>query len=132
MRSPTFILVFLFIMILLDAYVFQAIKVVSHSASPKTKTIIYSIYWTVSILAILILVLFVLITPEAIPKQVRTYLFATVIALFFSKFIAVIFFLIDDIRRVIQWIAGKLFFRNTEGEELAEDGISRSAFLSWL
>lgn len=132
MRSPTFVLVLVIVMILLDTYVFQAIKVVCHSASAKTKTVIYSIYWAVSILAILILVLFVLVNPEALPKQVRTYVFATVIALFFAKSIAVIFFLIDDIRRVIQWIAGKLFFSNTEGEQLADDGISRSAFLSWL
>jgi predicted MPP superfamily phosphohydrolase len=55
-----------------------------------------------------------------------------VIGLFLGKLITVIFFLVDDIRRLIQWITGKLFFRNTEGEQLTEDGISRSAFLSWL
>ena len=131
MRSPTFILIFLGIMILLDTYVFQAIKVVSHSASPKTKTIIYSVYWAISILAIIGFLIFVLTVPEFLPKKVRTYLFATVVALFFGKLISVIFFLVDDVRRLIQWLTGKLFFRNTEGEQLAE-GISRSTFLSWL
>jgi len=43
-----------------------------------------------------------------------------------------IFLLIDDIRRAIQWTAGKLFYGNTEGESIASDGISRSVFLSWL
>lgn len=132
MRNPTFFWIFLAVMILLDTYVFQAIKVVSYSASPKTKTIIYSIYWTISILAIIGFLIFVLTGPEFLPKKVRTYLFATVIGLFLGKLIAVIFFLIDDFRRLIQWITGKLFFRNTEGEQLTEDGISRSAFLSWL
>ena len=119
-------------MILLDTYVFQAIKMVSHSASPKTRTIIYAIYWSISILAIIGFLIFVLAAPEFLPKKVRTYLFATIVGLFFGKLISVIFFLVDDVRRLIQWVAGKLFFRNTEGEQLTEDGISRSAFLSWL
>ncbi len=119
-------------MILLDTYVFQALKVVSQSASPKTKTIIYSIYWIISILAIIAFLVFVLTGPEFLPKRVRTYLFATVIGLFLGKSISVVFFLVDDIRRLIQWITGKLFFNNTEGEEIVADGISRSAFLSWL
>ena len=132
MRSPTFVAIILAVMILLDTYVFQAIKVVSSSASPKTKTIIYSVYWAISILAIIGFLIFVLTGPEFLPKKVRTYLFATVVGLFFGKLISVIFFLVDDVRRLIQWVAGKLFFRNTEGEQLTEDGISRSAFLSWL
>src|SRR6185312_15086632 len=65
-------------------------------------------------------------------KKVRTYIFATVIGLFLAKFLAVVFFLIDDIRRLIQFVAGKLFFKNTEGEIISEDHISRSVFLSWL
>jgi predicted MPP superfamily phosphohydrolase len=43
-----------------------------------------------------------------------------------------IFFLTDDLRRGIQWAAGKLFFNNTEGENMGGDGISRSVFLSWM
>lgn len=132
MRSPTFIIILFVIMILLDTYVFQAIKVVSHSASPRTKTIVYSLYWGISILALLIFLFFVLTDPATVPKKVRTYLFATVVGLFFGKLISVIFFLVDDLRRVIQWVSGKLFFRDTEGEQLADDGISRSAFLSWM
>ncbi|MDQ6756590.1 MAG: metallophosphoesterase, partial [Bacteroidota bacterium] len=132
MRSPTFVAIILAIMILLDAYVFQAIKVVSSAASPKTKTIIYSVYWAISIIAIFGFLIFVLTGPDFLPKKVRTYLFATVVGLFFGKLISVIFFLIDDVRRLIQWVAGKLLFRNTEGEQLSEDGISRSTFLSWF
>ncbi len=132
MRSPTFILIFLAIMILLDTYVFQAIKMVSSSASPKTKTIIYTIYWAISILAIIGFLIFVLTDPDFLPKKVRTYLFATIVGLFLGKLISVVFFLVDDIRRLIQWVTGKLFFSNTEGEQLTEGGISRSAFLSWL
>jgi predicted MPP superfamily phosphohydrolase len=132
MRTPFGAFIFVMIMVLLDTYVFQAIKAVSHSASPKTKTIIYSVYWVISIIAIVGFLVFVFTGPGFLPKKVRTYLFATVIGLFLAKFFAIVFFLVDDIRRVIQWVAGKLLFRNTEGAELSDDGISRSVFLSWL
>lgn len=132
MRTPTGVLIFVAIMILLDTYVFQAVRAVSHSASPKTKTIIYVIYWSISILALIGFLVFVFTGPELLPKKVRTYLFATIIGLFLAKLISIIFFIVDDLRRIIQWIAGKFFFRNTEGEVLAGERISRSAFLSWL
>jgi predicted MPP superfamily phosphohydrolase len=132
MRTPLGAFIFVIIMVLLDTYVFQAIKTVSHSASPKTKTIIYSIYWIISFFAIIGFLIFVFTGPDFLSKKIRTYLFATVVGLFLAKFCAIIFFLADDIRRLIQWIAGKLLFRNTEGAELNDEGISRSVFLSWL
>ncbi len=132
MRTPVGALVFVIIMLLLDTYIFQAIKAVSLSASPKTKTIIFSIYWIVSILAIVGFLIFVFTNSEFLPKRVRTYLFATVIGLFFAKFIAAVFFLVDDARRLIQWAAGKIIFTNTEGSQMSEGGISRSVFLSWV
>ena len=132
MRTPLGAFLFIALMILLDSYVFQAIKTVSHSASPKTRTIIFSIYWTVSILAVLGFLIFIFTGPEFLNKKVRTYLFATILGLFFAELIAIVFFLVDDVRRVIQWASGKLFFKNTEGEVINEDAISRSVFLSWL
>lgn len=132
MRTPSAAIIFIMVMILLDLYVFQAVKTVSNTALPKTKAIIYSVYWAISILAIIGFLIFALTGPDFLPKKIRTYLFATVVGLFLGKLISVIFFLVDDIRRLMQWIAGKLFFSNTEGEHLADDGISRSVFLSWL
>src|SRR6185312_14207585 len=132
MRTPLGAFIFVVIMLLLDAYVFQAIKTVSQSASSKTNTIITYVYWTISIIAIIGFLLFVFTGPDFIPKKVRTYIFATVIGLFLAKFLAIVFFLVDDIRKLIQLVTGKLFFKNTEGEIISEDHISRSLFLSWL
>jgi uncharacterized protein len=132
MRSPGFLLVISVIMLLLDFYVYQAIKVVSSSASPKTKTIILVVYCCISVITLLFLLLMPYLHYEKWPHALRSYLFATILGLFFAKIIAVVFFLIDDIRRLIQWASAKLFFRNTEGEGFAAEGISRSVFLSWL
>jgi hypothetical protein len=131
-RSPLSALIFTTIMLALDTYIFQAVKMLAQNASPKTKTIVYAIYWSLSAIAVICFLLFAFTDKDILGKKVRTYLFATVLGLFFAKLIAAAFFLIDDIRRLIQWATGKLFFKNTEGESLAEGGISRSAFLSWL
>jgi predicted MPP superfamily phosphohydrolase len=80
---------------------------------------------------VIILILLPIINFENWPRSLRNYLFATVIGLFFAKLLATVFFLIDDIRRLIQWAVGKIFFRNTEGD-IGGEGITRSVFLSWI
>ena len=132
MRNPSFVWIILVMMILLDLYVFQAVKVISNTASPRTKLIIYAAYWTLSAITIIFLLLMPYINYDKWPRSVRTYLFATILGLFFAKVIAVVFFLLDDIRRLVQWASGKMFFRNTEAEGFSGEGISRSVFLSWL
>ncbi|MEO6231478.1 MAG: metallophosphoesterase [Ferruginibacter sp.] len=132
MRSPSGAFIFLVIMLILDTYVFQAIKAVSQSVSPKTKVIIYSVYWTITFLAVIGFLLFALTDRELLPKTLRTYLFAIIIGLFLAKIATVVFLLIDDVRRGAQWLAGKLFYSNTEGEAMNADGITRSVFLSWF
>jgi predicted MPP superfamily phosphohydrolase len=132
MRSPFGAFIFVAVMLLLDTYVFQAIKTVSQSVSPKTKSIIYIVFWSLSIVAVVGFLVFAFSGQNFLPKKIRAYLFATIIGLFLAKFVAIIFFLVDDIRRAIQWVAGKLFYNNTEGEIVKGDGISRSVFLSWL
>ena len=132
MRNTVFIWIVLGIMILLDFYVFQAVKVITQNSSHKVRTIVYYSYWGVSIAAILILALIPFTNFAEWPRSIRNYVLATILGLLFAKLLATVFFLVDDIRRVIQWGAGKLFFRNTEGENMSGEGISRSVFMSWL
>ena len=132
MRTPTGAFIFVAIMLLVDTYMFQIIKSLSQSASPKTKTIIYSVYWGITVLAVVGFLLFVFTGPDFLPKKIRTYLFAIIVGLFLSKIIAGIFFLVDDIRRGVQWLAGKLFQQDTVADNIGQEKISRSSFLSWL
>ena len=133
MRTPLGVIVFLGIMLSLDMYVFQAVKNISQNLSPKAKTIVYGIYWSITILAVIGFLLFVYTEQTYLGRKVRTYLFSIIIGLFLAKMVALIFFLVDDLRRGIQWIAGKLFFNNTDVDAMnTENGISRSVFLSWL
>ena len=132
MRNSPFWWVLIGFMLLLDFYFFQAVKFLVNNVSPKTKTIIYSAYWIISLSAIIMLLILPFLHFEKQAKWIRTTIFAIIAGVFFSKLIASVFFLVDDIRRGIQWIAGKIFFSNTEGENLQSgEKITRSAFLSW-
>lgn len=132
MRNSPFWWILVALMILLDFYVFQAVKVVAAPAAPRFRTIVYYSYWIVSGLSLVTLFLLPYLAPGPGSRMGRSVVFAIIIGLFFSKLIIALFLLIDDVRRAIQWMAGKFFFTNTEGAEM-QDGekISRSAFLSW-
>jgi predicted MPP superfamily phosphohydrolase len=132
MRSPLGAFIFISIMLLLDTYIFQVVRSVCQNISPKARTIIYVIYWGITVLAVAGFLLFVFTDADLLPRKLRTYMFATILGLFMAKFVGLVFFLLDDLRRLIQWTAGKLFYNNTEVETSVGDGISRSAFLSWL
>jgi uncharacterized protein len=132
MRNWRTIGVIIVLAVLLDLYVFQIIKSVSQGASPRTKLIVYSVYWSISICALAGFALLPLLSQNDQHPRFRNYLLATVAGLFFAKLLAAVFFLVDDIRRLLQWAAGKLFFENTEGATIQSEGISRSVFLNWL
>jgi len=116
----------------LDVYVFQAVKTVSHTGSPKTKAIVYGIYWAITVVTVLGFLIFAFGGPELLPRKLRTYLFAIIMGFFLAKLVAIIFILVDDIRRAIQWSVGKIFNSNSVAELGKETGITRSIFLSWL
>ena len=132
MRNSPFWWILIGFMLLIDLYVFQALKMVTQSASQKTKFIIHLSYWLISAAAIIVLIVLPYLHFSLQHKLLKNTFFAIILGLFFSKIIASIFFLVDDLRRGIQWVAGKILFSNTEGETLQQgEKISRSAFLSW-
>jgi len=120
-------------MLLLDLYVFQVIKALASGASEKTRLIIYSVYWTLSISAVAFLLFLPYFNTDTWPKTFRNYLFATFVGLFVAKLLAAIFFVVDDARRGITWVLSKIFPEtDTETNTNAAWNLSRSAFLSWL
>lgn len=133
MRSSPFWWVFICFMVLLDIYVFQALKVITQGSGHRWRLFIHSAYWFMSASAVVILVLLPYLNFENQSRLFRNTLFACIAGLFFAKVIASLFFLIDDLRRIIQWVAGKIFFSDTEGAAMQEgESISRSVFLSWM
>lgn len=132
MRNPAFLRIIFGIMLLLDIYVFQAVKLVLPSSSSRVRLTIIVIYWALSVLVLGLLVSFPYLNYESWPRQFRTYLFALVVAAFFSKLIASLFFAVDDLRRAATWVLVRLFRSAPAEMGTHAEGISRSVFLSWL
>ncbi len=131
MRNWRFFAGVIVLVVLLDLYIFQALKTISQGSSPRWRSILFNGYWSLSILVLLLFAILPMVTdPDW--RRIKSYIFATILGLFFAKLLASVFFLVDDIRRLIQWASGKVFFPNTEGENITEDSISRSLFLSWM
>jgi predicted MPP superfamily phosphohydrolase len=112
MRSRRFLVIVLIIALLIDVYVFQAIKTVTQGLSAYSQAVVLGIHWAVSILALTAIVLL----PYLHLRNARSnsYLVSVVLGLYIGKLIAAVFLLIDDVRRLIQW------------------GAPRSSFLGWL
>ena len=131
MRNTGFIWILAGVMVVLDFYVFQAIKAIA-PASPKLRMGFFIFYWLIAVAALTVLILLPSINYENWPKKARTYIFATIVGLFFSKLVASIFFIVDDIRRGSMWIIGKLFSNPSLDVSQSAHGITRSNFLTWL
>ncbi len=132
MRTPKGMIIIISVMILLDFYVFNTLQSVSQAVAVNTRTIIYVVYWLIAILAVIGLVVFISTEADFLSKKIRAYLFATILAFVFAQILSSVFFLVDDARRLIQWIAEKIFYKKTEIAQTGAYNINRSAVLSWL
>jgi hypothetical protein len=131
MRRFTGSWIFLLILIVVDIYVFQALKSVAIGWAPRTRWTVYSIYWGISALSMILMLSIMFTNYENWHKLLRTYAFATVIGLFLAKLLASAFFAMDDIRRLVQW-AGSFVFPSWHPKNNGSvGGIKRSMFLSW-
>ncbi|MBX0332686.1 metallophosphoesterase [Pontibacter sp. HSC-14F20] len=114
-----------FILFLVDFYVFQAIKTVSQNLSTSTQRIIYFVHWAVFVITAgtFALASFTRGTP---PDAFKTYLASTLFIIFASKLVVVLFLFVDDTLRL-----GKVVFNNVNSGETTFDP-SRSKFLSQM
>ncbi len=129
MRNSGFLWVIIILFLLLDLYIFQALKVITANSAARIRTLVYTLYWTVSVISLGALIALPYLQFNNLPKGVRTYFLAIIIGLFFSKLIASLFFGIDDLRRGVTWIASRFTSASAKSDG---EGISRSVFLSWL
>jgi predicted MPP superfamily phosphohydrolase len=120
------------IMLLIDLYFFQAVRTVSQSNSERTKTIIFTCYWLLSVVMLVSVISLPYIQSFQTSKFFRNYVFAIIVGLFFAKIIGAVFFFLDDLRRGATWLMMKIFPSTGVRYMDSEDGISRSTFMSWL
>ncbi len=125
------ILILCVVLFLIDFYVFQAFRTVSRDLGPNAQKGITLIFWSLTVFCLGTVLAAEFLNWHSWPKAFRTYLFAFIFIVYFSKLFILIFLLADDVLRFFQWMYKKLFGNreNTEIVYPASNAISRSDFL---
>lgn len=130
MNKVVLIIGFSVFFILVDLYVFQAIKGSIHGFSVGWRRAINILFWAFTGLSILG-VLLINVSEDFFTRDARRIVVASIAILYFSKTFGVLTLLIDDIFRGVQWVIGKLSPQSfVKSQAPAKDVISRSEFIS--
>ncbi len=127
------ILIFLAIVLAIDFYVFQAVKLVTRAMPAQTARTISIVYWSMTVYTFVFFLSGIFIDWHTWPKPIRSYGFALAIVFLISKLFVVLFLLIDDLTRFVRWGIANLYQHfwdppvNTPAE--GKVVISRSDFL---
>jgi uncharacterized protein len=126
----TFIIISLLVFILLDFYVFQGVKILTHGYSSNIRRIIHGIYWSLTVISLSGYLMFHFGNPDTWSAFWRVFIFALVLVNYFSKIFVALFLLIADLKRLIEWIV-ELVSGLFKKEQTKTEGspITRSEFL---
>jgi uncharacterized protein len=115
-----------FILIMLDLYVYQAVKIVFEGASQVWWRVINGIFWGLTITSITALYYYNFGNEYFLGRYSRSFLIAAIFINYFPKLFAVLFLFLDDSIRFGKWVTS--LFNSTQSLDGKE--ISRSEFLS--
>jgi predicted MPP superfamily phosphohydrolase len=130
MRTGLNTIVLLIILLLLDLYVFMAIKAIFSGSSAKVRSFVFGGYWTMSGLVLISIALLPYLHWQDWPANTRSYILTIIVGIVFAKILAAVFLLLDDARRGIQWVISRFSSEGTAA--VSANGISRSRFLSQM
>ena len=113
--------------LLLDLYIFQAIKTVTNDLTPAWRKTLNIAFWVLTGLSIVAVL--VINGTSIISNDLRRIVVVGIVLIYFSKVFGVLTLMLDDIYRGISWVIGK--FSNTQGADgQPKEGITRSDFIS--
>jgi len=115
------------LLLLIDIYFYQAVLAVTKNWSPLWKQMGRIGFWIPTGLSFAALIWWQVADPYTISANGRNWIITGVFATYFSKLIGIIFLLMDDIQRLVRWVA-QLFQRKSEA--LPGEPITRSQFLT--
>ncbi|MBA9076682.1 metallophosphoesterase [Rufibacter quisquiliarum] len=122
----TRLIITLILVLLIDIYVFQAVRTVTDTWAPGLRKAMYIGYWAVSLFTLGTLLL-ALLSRGTAPNPMRMQVANVLFILFISKLVVVLFLLIDDLVRLTQFLSNT--FR---GPEKPQFDLSRHKFLNQL
>lgn len=128
------IIIFIFILIALDYYVFQAFRFAFRNSSEVVQRVTAITFWSMTVFCVAVLLFSLVYDWNLWPKAIKTYAGAFIFVLTFSKLFILLFLLTDDIFRGARWVFEKLFSSPKAGDDAltattAVNAITRSDFL---
>ncbi|SMG11471.1 hypothetical protein SAMN05661096_00410 [Marivirga sericea] len=119
------------IFILIDLYVFQAVKIAVQNFSPLGKNIVFGIYWGFTAITLLGFFLYHFTNPDLFSRVARQFMLVIVFMNYISKTIALLVLLIGDVVRFGQWSFYKITdLLNNSKSDIEGQKITRSAFFA--
>ncbi|MGJ3234674.1 metallophosphoesterase [Marivirga sp.] len=119
------------IFILIDLYVFQALKIAVQNFSPLGKNIAFGIYWGFTAITLLGFFLYHFTNPDLFSRVARQFMLVIVFMNYISKTIALLVLLIGDVIRLGQWSFYKITdLLNNSKSGIEGEKISRSEFFA--
>jgi len=125
------------LMLLIDWYVFQAVKTVTDESSEGTRRTATLVYWGFTGLVLIAYWLVQFSPPDAFGRVTRNFLYTFIVIPYLCKLLPVIVLLIDDLSRLGRWLVSlvnrpdiRTAVDDTRQATIpATDTISRSEFL---
>lgn len=118
------IIISLLLLLMIDFYVFQAVRTILSEGSLFKRRLIYSTFWLLTLLVFAAVLVFQLAPSGRLSTGMRGFLATGVFIVVFSKLFVVVFLLIDDTSRAFKWLYALL----AKPEPPVD--LSRSEFLS--
>jgi len=117
------------ILILIDLYIFQAVKTTLHSFTSVWKKSLMILFWSITALSVLGIVLVNLPVSSLFSWDFKRVIIVGIIIIYFSKVFGVLTLVIDDIFHAGLWVFRK-FFPSENPASPSASGITRSEFMS--
>lgn len=119
------------IFLLIDWYVWQAVRVSFQNTSQNVQNGAKYIFWGVSAITIVGMWLYNFTNPDWLGKSLRTWIMVGVFMNYFSKIFVILFLLIDDLGRLVRWVIAKVqgVSASPVASNIEATPISRSEFL---
>lgn len=131
MRITTFGLVATAVYLLIDLYVFWVLRSYLLASGLRRAGWVQAVYLFLGISTLLFFFFIPKLTQLGWWKPVGMTLFAIGVSWFLARGVAAMFFLVDDLRRLVQW-GGVQAYRMAVPTATIDPGVSRSVFLSWM
>ncbi len=118
------------VLILIDLYIYQALKTVFRNARPWIRKLAYIFHWSITLISLIAVVIYYFEGPVFLPAPIKSAILVSLFLVYFTKLLGILILVIDDLRRLVLRIIR--IFRLKAASPEKKSKITRSEFLSQI